>query len=258
MENEIEIENQNQNQNQNQIEIENLKENQKVDQMQVEKSRKFPKRRQKNKKKNLQKNFHRQFIIPEKLEEIPEDLEENWYSIPIPKEYKRCMIISTGGMTISRQMNGEIIEIFSSLLPGGSFYGSFNKKVFSILDCFYLPQTQKSIENVYYILDVMCWNGCEFYNTEAEFRFFWIASKLQEEPNFSEITQTNKRKFQQLPLFNCNIEDFEKIWKSIEIENEVDSILLYSKKTHYTPGITPLVCQLDPQQLPQLISFLKK
>ena len=91
-------------------------------------------------------------------------------------EGRRCLVISSQHMTISRHRNGSILHRFPSMLPNGSrgsMAGSADD--FCILDCiFHEP------DSVYYVLDMMCWKGYALYDCSAEFRLFWVQSKLAE------------------------------------------------------------------------------
>lgn len=51
---------------------------------------------------------------------------------------------------------------------------------YSILDCIY-----SEIHRTYWVLDCMCWHGHPVYDSETEFRFFWLQSKLAENPELA-------------------------------------------------------------------------
>ena len=91
-------------------------------------------------------------------------------------EGRRCLVISSQHTTISRHRNGSILHKFSSTLPNGSRESAAGSgDDFCILDCvFHEP------DSVYYVLDMMCWKGYALYDCSAEFRLFWVQSKLAE------------------------------------------------------------------------------
>ena len=120
------------------------------------------------------------------------------YVMPRP-EGRRCLVISSQHTTISRHRNGSILHKFSSTLPNGSrdsAAGSGDN--FCILDCvFHEP------DSVYYVLDMMCWKGYALYECSAEFRLFWVQSKLAEcMPSPGQEQQ--RYSFVPVPSFACS------------------------------------------------------
>lgn len=50
----------------------------------------------------------------------------------------RCIVVSSGGKTVSRTRNGRVLHFFPSALPNGARgQGSNNSHDFCILDCVY-------------------------------------------------------------------------------------------------------------------------
>lgn len=89
---------------------------------------------------------------------------------------KRCLVIAAEGKTVSRQRNGAVFHAgFSSCLPGGSARSHTSRDAFCILDCIW-----DAAQETYWVLDLMCWGGHALFNCSAEFRMFWLASKLAE------------------------------------------------------------------------------
>ncbi len=60
-----------------------------------------------------------QLLLPEKLQEIPQDLEQAWFAVSVPVG-TRCLVISSRGQTVSRRKNGTILHSFQSGLPCGA------------------------------------------------------------------------------------------------------------------------------------------
>lgn len=114
-------------------------------------------------------------------------------------EGRRCLVISSQHMTISRHRNGSILHKFASNLPNGSRESTAGSgDDFCILDCvFHEP------DSVYYVLDMMCWKGYALYDCSAEFRLFWVQSKLAEcMPGPGQEQQ--RYSFVPVPAFNCS------------------------------------------------------
>jgi hypothetical protein len=118
--------------------------------------------------------------------------------LPRP-EGRRCLVISSQQMTISRHRNGSILHRFPSILPNGSrasMAGSGDD--FCILDCiFHEPNS------TYYILDMMCWKGYALYDCSAEFRLFWVQGKLAECASGSAQDQA-RYPFVPVPAYTCS------------------------------------------------------
>jgi hypothetical protein len=88
-----------------------------------------------------------------------------WIVLPRP-EGVRCLVMSCGGVTISRKRNGAIMHRFPSALPSGSRSTNQGKQGICLLDCVYQHQIK-----TYFVLDLMCWKGYALYDSTAEFRY---------------------------------------------------------------------------------------
>jgi snurportin-1 len=58
-------------------------------------------------------------MLAEPLIDIPADLKEGWFAVPIPAG-TRCLVISAKNATISRLKNGTVLNKFPSALPSGA------------------------------------------------------------------------------------------------------------------------------------------
>ncbi|CAE1298263.1 SNUPN [Acanthosepion pharaonis] len=171
------------------------------------------------------KFYRNQLMLSEWLVEVPADLEEEWLLVVCPVG-KRCLVVSSRGVTSVYTKNGYMLHRFPTMLPGGNrSFGGCNQEA-TIFDCIY-----NELENVYYILDIMSWNGYPLYDTH---------------PNF-------KSKFIALPNFTCTKEIITDALASANFS--VDGVLFYHKRTHYTFGTTPLVVWLKPYMLPELLDI---
>ena len=113
-------------------------------------------------------------------------------------EGKRCLVISSQHTTVSRHRNGSTLHKFSSRLPNGSRASTAGSgDNFCILDCVFHES-----DSVYYVLDIMCWKGYALYDCSAEFRIFWVQSKLAE--CLQGLQQEQQRyPFVPVPAFLC-------------------------------------------------------
>jgi len=140
--------------------------------------------------------YQNQLMIPEFMMEIPQDLNTCWFIVPIPQG-ERCFVVSSRRSTISRRMDGSIIQRFSSTLPSGSQKQHY-KEEYCILDCIFSPELK-----TYFVLDLMCWKGYSLYDCGADFRFYWLFTKL-EETTANRFSSDNPFVFLPLPRFDAN------------------------------------------------------
>lgn len=115
-------------------------------------------------------NFYRnQLMLPEYMQDVPSDLIGNWFVVPCPSTPQKCLVIASGGVTTSRLTTGVLLNKFSSNLPGGSRIQGGSRNSFTILDCIYHPDTQ-----TYFVLDLMAWRGCLYYDCATDFRYLFF------------------------------------------------------------------------------------
>ncbi|CAN0490023.1 unnamed protein product, partial [Phaeothamnion confervicola] len=131
--------------------------------------------------------WSQQLCTPEWMTEVPPDLNgkespagQGWYVLARP-EGKRVLVVAAHGQTTARDMSGVVSRRWASLLPGGSpattsGAAGAGTASYSILDCVY-----HELNRTYYVLDMMCWKGYSLYDCTADFRFYWVRTKLAEE-----------------------------------------------------------------------------
>jgi hypothetical protein len=109
--------------------------------------------------------YANQLMLPEALQEVPDDLATNWYMMVVPKG-QRCLVIASHGKTISRAIDGTKIDTFASRLPGGCerLDGIANSTAACILDCVLFQE-------IYFVLDILSWKGQVYYDCSSEFRY---------------------------------------------------------------------------------------
>jgi len=138
-------------------------------------------------------------------------------------------------MTISRARNGSILHRFPSALPNGSKREiSGPASSYSILDCIFHEPDQ-----TYYIIDMICWRGYSLYDCTAEFRFFWVNSKLTETSAGDPPSTYHRYRFSAVPIFECTLEGLQAAYSG-STPYVKDGLLFYNKHAHYQAGITPL------------------
>ncbi|KAF3775633.1 Snurportin-1 [Nymphaea thermarum] len=144
--------------------------------------------------------FSRQLMLPEWMIDVPPRLSVDWYVFPRPAG-KRCFVVSSNGTTISRLRNGTVLHRFPSALPNGARTKEVlgPASLFSILDCVFHEHDQ-----TYYVIDMICWRGYSLYDCTAEFRFFWLNSKLAETGACNPPSFYHKYRFSVVPVYDCD------------------------------------------------------
>jgi len=191
------------------------------------------------------RNYKSQLMMSEWLVEVPSDFSSNWIAVLCPVA-KRCLVVASRGRTKAFSKSGYCLDVHPSHLPGGSHHSA--GKDTTILDCLY-----SEINQTYYILDLMCWNGHAVYESETEFRFYWLHEKMQEFTTLGSKCKGNPYKFVALPQFQCIESDISTAVASATFE--IDGLLFFHKRTHYTFGSTPLVVWLKPYMLNEILGI---
>ncbi|KAK9808700.1 hypothetical protein WJX72_002173 [[Myrmecia] bisecta] len=177
--------------------------------------------------------YAQQLMQPEWLTDIPCRLASDWYVMP-RAEGRRCLVISSQGYTVSRLRNGSILHAFPSLLPNGSRRTGASADAFCILDCVYHEPNQ-----TYYVMDLMCWKGYPLYDCAAEFRLFWLHSKLAETEAAGPAREQHRYPFVPVPAFHCNPAGLTSA-HSGPVDFQRDGCYLLHKEGQYELGPSPL------------------
>ena len=206
-----------------------------------------------NKKGKRFNPYKNQLMLSEWIVDAPSDLETNWVMVICPVG-KRLLVVAHKGYTSAYTKSGYLFNSFPSLLPGGSFK-TWHKKSqkysnFTILDCIY-----DEVNRTFWMIDLMCYQGNPIYDSEAEFRFFWLHSKLIEDsPGLREQSKPNPYKFIPCENVACKSEDIVNAITDMH-PFDIDGILFYHKASHYQPGRTPLVGWLKPYMIPDILGI---
>ncbi|GMN56629.1 hypothetical protein TIFTF001_025737 [Ficus carica] len=135
-----------------------------------------------------------------------------------------------------RQRNGSVLHHFPSALPNGARTrdASGSGQSYSILDCIFHEADQ-----TYYVIDMLCWKGYSLYDCTAEFRFFWLNSKLAETGACEPPSHYHKYRFSLVPICTCDLSGLQVAYSGA-VPYVKDGLLFYNKHAHYQPGNTPL------------------
>ncbi|KAK6783503.1 hypothetical protein RDI58_021300 [Solanum bulbocastanum] len=178
--------------------------------------------------------FAKQLMLPEWMIDVPDKLNTDWYVFARPAG-KRCFVVSSNGTTISRLRNGVLLHRFPSALPNGArTNNSKAAQSYCILDCIFHES-----DETYYVIDGVCWAGISLYECTAEFRFFWLNSKLAETGACDVPSTYHKYKFRALSVYNCDKEGLQTAYAG-QVPYAKDGLLFYNKHAQYQTGNTPL------------------
>ncbi|CAA0810709.1 Unknown protein [Striga hermonthica] len=180
--------------------------------------------------------FAKQLMLPEWMIDVPERLNTDWYVCARPAG-KRCFVVASNGTTVSRLRNGSLLHRFPSALPNGSRVNNSSRsgQSYCILDCIFHEPDQ-----IYYVIDMVCWAGMSLYECTAEFRFFWLNSKLVESGACDDPSTYHRYRFRAVLVYNCDQQGLKAAYRE-PVPYVKDGLLFYNKNAHYQSGNTPLV-----------------
>ncbi|KAH9299396.1 hypothetical protein KI387_031078, partial [Taxus chinensis] len=192
--------------------------------------------------------FSRQFMLPEWMVDIPPRLKHEWYVLPRPAG-KRCLVVSSHGTTISRLRNGRVLHCFPSALPNGARTQNVSgpSHMFCILDCIFHESDQ-----IYYIIDIICWRGYSLYDCSAEFRFFWLNSKLAETGACNAPSTYHRYQFHVVPIYDCDRAGLQAAYSG-PLPYVRDGLLFNNRHAHYELGLSPLSLVWKDQNCSQYV-----
>jgi len=201
--------------------------------------------------RRLRKTYKNQLMLSEWLVEVPEDIEQKWLLLLCP-EGRRNFVIAANGSTKVFSKSGKQVKTFPSSLPGGNrSQQGRTRNSYTILDCVY-----SEANGIFYILDMMCWDGFQYYDCETEFRLSWVQQKFIENQELRVRCRINPYTFQPLPVYKCTKESISDALNSpLPFHDPLDGLLIYHREVHYLPGKTPLVGWIKGFMVPELLDI---
>ncbi|KAL2934492.1 Snurportin-1 [Bienertia sinuspersici] len=192
--------------------------------------------------------FARQLMLPEWMIDVPDCLTLDWFVLARPAG-KRCFVVSINGTTVSRQRNGSVLHYFPSALPSGARTreNSGSAQSYCILDCIF-----HEMDQTYYVIDILCWRGYSLYDCNADFRFFWLNSKLSESGACKPPSHYHKYRFSPVPVYNCDQSGLLSAYTE-KVPYVKDGLLFYNKHAHYQSGNTPLTLVWKDEKCSQYV-----
>jgi len=183
--------------------------------------------------------FGDKLMLSDWLVDIPDTLSTEWTMVPCPTG-RRCLVVTSGGLTVAFTKKGNPIERFRSKLPGGDSACNVNT---TMLDCIFVRDKKE-----FYVLDLICWNSQYYVDNDFACRQYVLKSKLSEELDQLSASHT----FISLPSCECSTDKMKEFMKT-PFGFELDGLLFYYSEAHYIPEQTPLVGWLKPWMLPEIL-----
>jgi len=200
--------------------------------------------------RRLRRTYSKQLMLSEWLVEVPEDLEDNWLLLLCP-EGRRNLVVASNGQTKVYSKSGKQVKSFPSHLPGGNRSQGRARQKYTLLDCIF-----SDTNGIFYILDMMCWDGYQYYDCDTEFRLTWVQQKFVENKDLITRSRINPYSFLPLPVYQCNKEGIAEALNSpMPFQERLDGLLFYHRNVHYMPGKTPLVAWLKGYMVPELLNI---
>ncbi|KAJ0743070.1 putative snurportin-1 [Helianthus annuus] len=84
---------------------------------------------------------------------------------------------------------------------------------------------------------MVCWAGISFYECTAEFRFFWMNSKLVESGACEAPSTYHRYRFSLVPVYSCDHEGLQTPYTGA-VPYLKDGLLFYNKHANYQMGNT--------------------
>lgn len=83
-------------------------------------------------------------------------------------------------------------------------------------------------DQTYYVIDMVCWRGYSLYDCTAEFRFFWLNSKLTETGACNPPSVYHRYRFSVVPIYDCDQNGLHAAYAGA-VPYGKDGLLFYNK-----------------------------
>lgn len=173
-----------------------------------------------------------QFMVPEWMIDVPHDLSQSWMVMPRP-EGQRCLVTVSHGNVVVRHSSGAILDVFTAMsLAWAVDCGSQREYV---LDCIHQ-------DDMFYIMDILCWGGLALLDCTAEFRMFWKVSNVAPVLHAarSETPRSNDR-FVLVQHYDATPEGIRMAYDAKDMSCQRDGMVFLHKLCCYHGGQSPLM-----------------
>uniref|UniRef100_A0A1B6F606 Snurportin-1 n=1 Tax=Cuerna arida TaxID=1464854 RepID=A0A1B6F606_9HEMI len=185
-----------------------------------------------------------QLMLSEWLLDRPCDIETAWTVVVCP-EGQRTLVIANRGCTRAYHKKGILMAKFPSILPFGSPSHRGKPSDIIILDCIWNAK-----KKMLFALDVLFWKIQPLLSCDAEFRMYWLRSKISELKKYDQPFPLEDGVYDVHLPSHCTLSTLPAALADHN-PSEVDGILFYHNGAPYISGQTPLVGWLKPYMLPE-------
>eukprot|EP00922_Rhytidocystis_sp_ex-Travisia-forbesii_P045624 GHVS01068070.1.p1 GENE.GHVS01068070.1~~GHVS01068070.1.p1 ORF type:complete len:501 (+),score=98.29 GHVS01068070.1:1217-2719(+) len=215
--------------------------------------------------------YSKQLIICDWIvgENLPSDLGTEWM-VYLRPEGKRCLVVSSRGSVKVRDKCGALMRE----VPGTqkAAMARFLNNGLTVFECVMvqdrilgdtymaatelLPKGSSSEGNadqgdgfLFWICDVLWWNGISLCDSSMECRRFFLESRLQECRDVAateeQVGMHDRCPFRLVDCQPCNIDFIHKLYHGV-FPFGTESLMFVHKEAHYLPGFNPLwLCWKD-------------
>lgn len=198
-----------------------------------------------------------QLMLSQWCLEKPNKLKTDWMFLLCPNG-KRNLVIASDGGTRHFSKNGALLGVFPSHLPGGCrMQGRKGRISSTVLDCIY-----SEVNKMFYILDMMSWDGFSYYDCPTEQRMMTLEFKMEYLQELSFVDRFNPYRFKRLEYYNWeggyNKPGISHILRNpetlpFEANDDLDGILLYHREAIYQSGETSEVKWMKAFMVPEVM-----
>lgn len=190
-------------------------------------------------------DYRNNLMLSEWMMEAPDDLED-FQLVPCPKGI-RCTLSNA-------KSRNNLCKLYYK--SGGEFLSiRSNIPRCTVLDCIYTKST-------IFVLDVISYDGRDFFDCDTSFRSYWIKNKFLEDD--LKIFPSNENENVKLLLMESfDFNNSEAIFNCFQTYPhfddgiELDGFLFYHKEASYTVGESPLVLWLFPFMVEDVLPMFK-
>jgi snurportin-1 len=173
-------------------------------------------------------------MAAEWMVDMPPDLLRSWLVLRRPMG-RRCLVTASGGTTRAQGRSGKP-RSFPSALPNGSRATRCGGMAACELDCIWSEADQ-----AYFVVDVLSWKDHRLTDCPAEFRMYWLATKLSE-ARASEPSSRNPCRFIALAPLECTPSNLQSVYGGpTPHAAPSDGLLFLHRDALYEPGPSPLL-----------------
>ncbi|XP_055874332.1 snurportin-1-like [Biomphalaria glabrata] len=161
------------------------------------------------------------------MDNAVEGLNQDWLFVVCPTGNRR-LLVAANDVSQSYDNEGKPDLKFVSCLPNGGpeFIANYKYDDLTILDTIYNPELK-----TFFVLDMLHWKHYPYYETEAEFRYFFLQDKYSELKNPTVVSERNQHAIELLQKIPYTANSLESALKNFG--KQVGGVLFTNKTCQY-------------------------